>query len=100
MSYGPHYANLFRRAADMVDKILRGTKPGDISVEQPSKFELVINLETAKALCIVTARDRPYRSPATIPELYLERNQTADSVEHQEEERRPQSGAPRRVSAE
>jgi putative ABC transport system substrate-binding protein len=50
MSYGPNYANLFRQAADMVDKILRGTKPGDIPVEQPSKFELIINLETAKAL--------------------------------------------------
>ena len=52
MSYGPSYANLFRQAADMVDKILRGTKPGDIPVEQPNKFELVINLETAKALDI------------------------------------------------
>jgi putative ABC transport system substrate-binding protein len=52
MSYGPNYANLFRQAADMVDKILRGTNPGDIPVEQPSKFELVINLETAKALGI------------------------------------------------
>ena len=52
MSYGPNFANLFRQAADMVDKILRGTKPGDIPVEQPSKFELVINLNTAKALGI------------------------------------------------
>ena len=52
MSYGPNYANLFRQAADMVDKILRGTKAGDIPFEQPSKFELVINLETAKALGI------------------------------------------------
>ncbi|MGB8631574.1 MAG: ABC transporter substrate-binding protein, partial [Xanthobacteraceae bacterium] len=52
MSYGPNYANLFRQAADMVDKILRGTKPSDIPVEQPSKFELIINLETAKALGI------------------------------------------------
>jgi putative tryptophan/tyrosine transport system substrate-binding protein len=52
MSYGPNFANLFRQAADMVDKILRGTKPSDIPVEQPSKFELVINLETAKALGI------------------------------------------------
>ena len=50
MSYGPNYANLFRRAADMVDKILRGTKPGDIPVEQPSEFELVINLTTARAI--------------------------------------------------
>jgi putative tryptophan/tyrosine transport system substrate-binding protein len=52
MSYGPNYANLFRQAADMVDKILRGTKPGDIPVEQPGKSELIINLETAKALGI------------------------------------------------
>jgi putative tryptophan/tyrosine transport system substrate-binding protein len=50
VSYGPNYANLFRQAAEMVDKILRGTKPGDIPVEQPSKFELVINVNTAKAL--------------------------------------------------
>jgi putative tryptophan/tyrosine transport system substrate-binding protein len=52
ISYGPNYANLFRQAADMVDKILRGMNPGDIPVERPSKFELVINLETAKALGI------------------------------------------------
>jgi len=50
MSYGPSYLALFRRTADFVDKILRGTKPGDIPVEQPTKFELVINLSTAKAL--------------------------------------------------
>jgi putative ABC transport system substrate-binding protein len=65
MSYGPNVADLFRRAADHVDKILRGTKPGEIPVEQPTKFDLVINLTTAKALGL------------TIPESFLLR---ADEV--------------------
>jgi putative tryptophan/tyrosine transport system substrate-binding protein len=65
MSYGPNYSDQFRRAAELVDKILRGTKPGDIPVEQPSRFELVVNLTTAKALGL------------TIPDSFLLR---ADEV--------------------
>ena len=65
MSYGSNFSDQFRRAAELVDKILRGTKPGDIPVEQPSRFELVINLTTVKALGL------------TIPESFLLR---ADEV--------------------
>ena len=50
MSYGPDFANLYRRAGEIVDKILRGATPADIPVEQPTKFDLVVNLTTAKAL--------------------------------------------------
>jgi len=61
MSYGANFPDLFRRAADFVDKILRGAKPGELPVEQPTKFDLVVNLTTAKALGL------------TIPESFLMR---------------------------
>ena len=59
MSYGPHIPDLFRRAGDYVDKILRGTKAGDIPVEQPTKFELVVNLTVAKASLLTSQLERP-----------------------------------------
>ena len=65
LSYGPNFADLFRRAADYVDKILRGMKPAELPVEQPTRFDLVINLTTATALGL------------TIPEAFLLR---ADEV--------------------
>jgi putative ABC transport system substrate-binding protein len=50
ISYGPNFLQLWRRSADYINKILRGARPADIPVEQPTKFDLVINLKTAKAL--------------------------------------------------
>src|SRR5262249_7905337 len=50
LSYGPDRRHIYRRAAEFVDKILRGSKPADLAVEQPTRFELVINMKTAKAL--------------------------------------------------
>jgi ABC-type uncharacterized transport system substrate-binding protein len=64
MSYGLNVPALFRRAAELLDKILRGTKPADIPVEQPTTFRLVVNLKTAKALGL------------TIPESFLLRADT------------------------